>query len=41
MEIYTVNKTGGSTVSTKKRGGLLTAWTDAQKLAGWIPIAEA
>lgn len=32
---YEKNKSGGTTVSVKKRGGWKNAWADAQVLAGW------
>ena len=32
---YPVNKSGGTTVSVKKRGGWSQSWTHAKLLAGW------
>ena len=32
---YQVNKSGGTTLSVKKRGGWPLCWPDAQVLAGW------
>jgi len=32
---YQVNKSGGTTVSIKKRGGWQTSWSDAKVLASW------
>lgn len=35
VDPYITNKSGGSTVSVKKRGGWDDSWSDARKLAGW------
>ena len=39
---YNVNASkGGTTVSTKKRGGWANAWLDAQRLGGWVESSES
>ena len=37
-EGYQVNKSGGTTISIRKRGGWEFGWADAQKLAGWAKV---
>ena len=39
MAEYSVNNSGGTTISVAKRGGLKAAWVSAKHIAGWEEAA--